>query len=77
MTWWAKESFPEDFLHSFLRLFSLLPIFCFSASERMRDYYLSTWYLRIASRVVKRLKTSDLRKLGNIRKLSKLQLMLP
>ena len=31
-----------------------------------------TWYIRVASRVAEQLKTYDLRKLGNIRKGSKL-----
>ena len=37
----------------------------------MHDYYLQTWYIRVASRVAKRLKTYDLTKLGNIRKVPK------
>ena len=32
----------------------------------MCDYYLQTWYVRVASRVAKQLKTWDLRKVGNI-----------
>ena len=35
------------------------------------------WYIRVASRVVERLKTYDLRKLGNIRKISELHRILP
>ena len=37
----------------------------------MRDYYLYTWYKRVALRVAEQIKTYDLRKLGNIRKVSK------
>ena len=35
------------------------------------DYYLLTCYIRVTSRVSKRRKTEDLRKLGSIRKVSK------
>ena len=37
---------------------------------------LGTWYIRVATRVGKRLKTQDLRKLGNTRKVSKLHRMI-
>ena len=39
----------------------------------MHDYYLKTQHIRVASRVAEQLKTYDLRKLGNIRKVSKFQ----
>ena len=42
----------------------------------MFDYYLLLWYIRVASECVERLKTYDLKKLGNIRKLSKLPRMI-
>ena len=42
----------------------------------MGDYYLQTWYIRVASRVAERLKTEDLRKFRNIRKVSKLHRMI-
>ena len=42
----------------------------------MRDYYLQAWYMRVVSRVADRLKTFDLRKLGNIKKVSKLHRMI-
>ena len=51
-----------------------LPNFPFTTSETMGDYYLQTWYIRVASRVAERL--NDLRKLGNIRKVSKLHRMI-
>ena len=34
-----------------MRLFGVLPSFSFTTSETMRDYYLWTWYIRVASRV--------------------------
>ena len=34
----------------------------------MRHYYLLTGYIRVALTVAERLKTDDLRKLGNIKK---------
>ena len=62
--------------HNILRIFDVLPNFSFTTSETMCDYYLQTWYIRVASRVAEQLKTWDLRKLGNIRKLSKLHRMI-
>ena len=58
-------------LHNILRLFNVLPNFPFTTSETTGDYYLLTRYVRVASRVPKLLKTQDLRKLGNIRKVFK------
>ena len=44
-------------LHNILRLFDVLPNFPFTTSETMHDYYLKTWYIRVASRVAQRLKS--------------------
>ena len=52
--------------HNILKVFDVLPNFLFATSETMRDYYLQTWYIRVAKRL------KDLRKLGNIKKESKL-----
>ena len=38
-----------------LRLFDVLPNFPFTTSEMMRDYYLKTWYIRVALRVAEAL----------------------
>ena len=46
--------------HNILRLFHVLLNFPFTTSEAMRNYYLQTWYIRVASRVAERLKTLDL-----------------
>ena len=62
--------------HKILKLFDVLPNFPFTTSETMRDYYLQTWYIRVASRIAERLTTWDLRKLGNVRKVSKLHRMI-
>ena len=35
----------------YLRLFDVLKNFPFTTSETIRDYYLHTWYIRVASRV--------------------------
>ena len=43
--------------HIILRLFDGLPIFTFTTSEAMRDYYLKTWYMRLTSLVAERPKT--------------------
>ena len=42
----------------------------------MRDYYLQTWYLGVASQATEKFKTEDLRKLRNIRKVSKVDWMI-
>ena len=53
----AKENWNDNQFHNFLRLFGVLPIFPFTTSETMCDYYLQTWYIRVASRVAEELKT--------------------
>ena len=58
--------------HNNVRLFDVLPNFLFTTSETMGYYYLQAWHIRVASRVAEQLKTQNLRKLGNIRKVSKL-----
>ena len=39
--------------HNILRLFDVLTNFPFTTSETICDYYLQTWYIRVASRVAK------------------------
>ena len=53
----AKENFADNHFCNILRLFDVLPNFAFTTSETMGDYYLQTWYIRVASRVSERLKT--------------------
>ena len=48
-------------------------IFLSPPSETMRDYYLESWYVRVASRLAK---AHYPRKLGNIRKVFKLHRMI-
>ena len=48
---------PFNQVHNILRLFDVLPNFPFTTSETMREYWFSTWYMRVASRAAKRLKT--------------------
>ena len=55
-----------------MRLFNVLANFLFTKSETIRDYYLWTWHIRVASWVAERVRTQDLRRLGNIRKALKL-----
>ena len=43
--------------HNILRLFDVLSNPHFTTSETIGDYYLCTWYIRIASRVAERRKT--------------------
>ena len=59
-----------------MRHFNVLPNFPFTTSQTMCDYYLQIWYVRVPSRVTDPLNNSDLRKLGNVRKLSKLHIMI-
>ena len=54
-----------------MRLLDVLPIFSFTTSETMPYYYLFTWYIRDASRIGDQLKSYNLRKWENIRKVSK------
>ena len=42
--------------HNILRLFDVLPIFPYTTNETMDHYYLQIWYIRVALRVVERLK---------------------
>ena len=52
-----------------MRHFDVLPNFAFTTSETMSYYYLQTWHIGVASGVAERLKTWNLRILGNTRKL--------
>ena len=70
---WKLFLIPYSYnqLYNILRLFVALLNFPFTTSETLRDYYLQTWYIRVASRVAERLKTLDPRKLENIRTVPK------
>ena len=59
-----------------MRLFDALPNSPFTTNETMWDYYLSTWYIRVASGAANGFKTDGLGKLGNIKRLSKLHRMI-
>ena len=58
--------------YNMLRLCDVLTNLTFTTSEKIGHY----WYLRVDSRVAERLKAYDLRKLGNIRKVSKFHRMI-
>ena len=45
-------------------------------SQQVKQCAIITWYIRVASRVAEQLKTQYLKKLGNIRKASKLRRMI-
>ena len=49
--------FEEKQFDNILRLFDILPNFNFTSSEPMRNYYMSTWYIRVASRATEPHKT--------------------
>ena len=42
--------------HNILRFFDVLPNFSLTTSETIHDYYLKTWYIRVASGVTEQLK---------------------
>ena len=48
----AKGNFVDNGFHTNLRFF-VSPNFPFTASETMRDYYLQTRYIQVASRATK------------------------
>ena len=50
-------------------LFHFSAQFVFTISKTELDYYHQRWNVRVASQVVERLKTEDLRKLGNFKKI--------
>ena len=52
-----KEKFTGNQFHNILRLFDVLTNCPFTTSETMSDYYLYTWYIRVASVVAERLKS--------------------
>ena len=54
------------------RLFHFLAQFLYTTSEKELDYYHRKVNVRVASRIVERLKTYDLKKLGNFKKIPKL-----
>ena len=58
LLWLASFSLKQTYnhFHNILRLFDVLPNFSFATSETMHDYYLYTWYIRVAERVAERLK---------------------
>ena len=58
--------------HNVLELYNILVQIRFTTSKRKLDIQYSKLGIRVASRVAERLKTQDLRKLGNIRKISNL-----
>ena len=57
VTFSAKIRTTSNQFYNILRLFDVSLYLPFIRSETMRDYYLYTWYIRVASRVAKRLKT--------------------
>ena len=67
---------PKNYFRYVLRFFDVLPNFPFTTSEIIQDYYLYTAYVQVLLRVAERLKTYDLWKLGNIRKVPKLPRMI-
>ena len=58
-----------NFGQNICRLFHFLARFLFTTSDTELDYYHNKTSVRVASRVPERLKPSDLRKLGNFKKI--------
>ena len=67
----GNRNSADNHFHNIVKPFNVLPITNFTKSETMSDYYLQTWYIRLASQVAERPKTLVLRKLWNLRKVSK------
>ena len=68
----AKRKFLDNPGHNILELYSILVQIRFPTSKRKLDIQYSKLGIRVASRIAERLRTQDLRKLGNIRKISTL-----
>ena len=45
------KKIADNNFHNISRLFDVLPNFLFPISETMRNRYLLTWYIQVASRV--------------------------
>ena len=58
--------------HNILELYNILALIRYTTSKRKLDIQHSKLGVRVASRDAEQLKTQDLRKLGNIRKISNL-----
>ena len=67
-----KENFQTILVIIFLELYNILVQIRFITSKTKLDIQQSKLGIRVASRAAERLKTQDLRKLGNIRKISNL-----
>ena len=67
---------PCDLQSYILSLFDVLPNSLITTSETLRNYCLWRWYTQVALRVAEGLKAEDLRKIGNIRKVSKVHSMI-
>ena len=68
----AKRKFSDNLGHNILELYNILVQSRFTTSKRKFDIQYSKLGIRVASIVVKRLKTQDLTKLRSIRKISNL-----
>ena len=71
----AKGYFEDNQFDNILRLFDVLPNFLFTKIKMIENYYLEIWYIRVVSRVPEQLNAEELRKLGNIRQMSKVHRM--
>ena len=55
--WHIFDASTYNHFDNILKLFDVLLNFLFTTSEAKRDYYLQTWFTRVASRVAEQLKT--------------------
>ena len=62
--------------HNILRLFDVLPNFPLTTSETMRNFNYKHGKYEMPHKLLNDLRFNDLRKLGNIRKVSKLHRMI-
>ena len=66
-----------NLVHNILELYNVLVQIRLIASKTKCDIYYSKLGVRVVSKVAERLKTQDLRKLGNIKKVSNLRGNIP
>ena len=72
-TWKAKQNFADNHVDDILRVFLWLSKFSFHHKWKEEWLLVINWNIKVTTRSAKWLKTYDIMKLGNIRKISKLQ----